>query len=134
MAVPPPSEDELIAVIDRYTAVVAAGDRDGFIALFTDDCEVVDPYPTTRHVGTEGIRQWWDTLIAPMANVRIEVREHHVCGDRVAAAYTTTGSPEPGMTVQLRGIDVFTIVGRQISAMEAYWHPTKVELVDGPTG
>jgi ketosteroid isomerase-like protein len=119
------------AVLDRYAAAVVEGDRAAFVALFIDDCEVVDPYPSTRYSGTEGVRHWWDTLIAPMSDVRIEIREHHVCGDRVAAAYTTTGSPQPGVTVQLQGIDVLTIVGSRIAALEAYWDPAEVRIIDG---
>jgi len=93
---------ELLAVIDRYATAVGDLDRAGFVALFTEDCEVVDPYP-------------------------------EVCADRVAAVYTTTGSPEPGLTVQLDGIDVFTIADGRIAALEAYWDPTTVRVIDGTT-
>jgi ketosteroid isomerase-like protein len=124
---------ELLAVIDRYATAVGDLDRAGFVALFTEDCEVVDPYPAIRYSGSQGVQQWWDTLIAPMSDVRIEIREHQVCADRVAAVYTTTGSPEPGLTVQLDGIDVFTIAEGRIAALEAYWDPTTVRVIDGTT-
>jgi ketosteroid isomerase-like protein len=44
------------AVIDRYFIVAAASDTDAFMALFTDDADVVDE--GLRHRGSDAIRAW----------------------------------------------------------------------------
>lgn len=120
------------AVVNRYVAAVGAGDRDGFIGVFTDDCEVIDPYPATRYDGVDGVTQWWDTLIAPMTSVNIEIREQYVCGNRVAAVYTTTASPAPGMTVQFSGVDIFTVTAAaKVSSLCAYWDPATISVNEG---
>ena len=46
------------AVIDRYFIVAAERDTDAFMALFTDDADVVDA--GQRHRGSDAIRLWRD--------------------------------------------------------------------------
>ncbi len=46
---------DLRMAVGRYVRVVQTCDLSAFIAVFTDDCEVVDPHPSTCHRGTEGL-------------------------------------------------------------------------------
>ena len=50
------------AVIDRYFIVAAERDTDAFMALFTDDADVVDA--GQRHRGSDAIRAWRDGVAA----------------------------------------------------------------------
>ena len=123
---------ELRTAVDRYASAVHDRDRAAFIELFTDDCVVLDPYPSGRFDGASGVAQWWDTLIEPMSSAQIEVRELYLCGDRATAVYTTKAIPTPGTTARLDGVDVFTITddGR-IARLEGYWDPATVSISTG---
>ena len=55
--------DSRPAVIDRYFIVAAERDTDAFMALFTDDADVVDE--GLRHRGSDAIRLWRDGVASP---------------------------------------------------------------------
>ncbi len=60
---PASSADGLIrATIERYQATFNSGDRDGWLALFTDDGEVEDPAGSTPRTGRDGLAAFWDEI------------------------------------------------------------------------
>ncbi len=56
------SRDQLVAVCDRYVELVSAGDTDGILALYADDCWIEDPIGSERKVGKEALREFYDGI------------------------------------------------------------------------
>jgi ketosteroid isomerase-like protein len=83
---------EVLAVVARSPAAVAAHDRAAWLALFSEDAVVEDPVgapPAPKRDGTLG--RFYDAFIAPH-QIRFEIRRDHVLGDDVlrdAVIHTT---------------------------------------------
>ena len=74
---------QLLAVVERSPAAVAAHDRAAWLALFSDHAVVEDPVgapPAPKGDGTLG--RFYDAFIAPH-QIRFEIRGDHVLGDDV---------------------------------------------------
>ncbi len=83
------SEQEHLAVQANMNSIkyAMAGDKEAWLALYTDDAVVQDPVgispmdPTgDGHRGKEAIAQFWDTIIGP-ANLDIRVDKRWTSGD-----------------------------------------------------
>jgi steroid delta-isomerase len=60
---PASSADGLIrATIERYQATFNTGDRDGWLALFTEDGQVEDPAGSPPRTGRDGLTAFWDEI------------------------------------------------------------------------
>jgi SnoaL-like domain len=57
--------DRLLAAVERSPAAAARHDRDGWVALFSDDGRVEDPVGSRPHVGRPELRRFFDTFIGP---------------------------------------------------------------------
>ena len=125
-----PTDEQVRTAVAAYAAAVTSGDRARLLDLFAEDAVLYDPYPTGLFEGNTGIGAWWDTVVAPMLAVEIEVRELHVCGDRAAAVWTNTATVSDGVKARLGGVDVFTVRddGRIVS-MVAYWDASTAVMV-----
>lgn len=74
---------QLITVVERSPDLVAAHNRAGWLALFSDEALVEDPVgspPAPKATGDLG--RFWDTFIAPH-EIRFEIRRDHVLGHDV---------------------------------------------------
>ena len=72
-------------------AAVEAGDRDGWLALFSDDAVVEDPVGPSMfdpegkgHRGPEAIAAFYDNVIGVNESIRFDIRQSFQCGDEVA--------------------------------------------------
>ncbi|HEV7888813.1 MAG TPA: nuclear transport factor 2 family protein [Acidimicrobiales bacterium] len=112
--------------VGAYVKAFEAADKEGWIALFTDDAEQIDPYPAPANVGRAGLAQFWDNVYAMASDYRFDVRQVTVAGDRAAVTFTL--SMKTGdMRVEFDGVDLFELAddGR-IRRLTAYWDPTQV--------
>jgi steroid Delta-isomerase len=50
------------ATIERYQATFNSGDRDGWLALFTDDGALEDPVGSPPRIGRDGLATFWDQI------------------------------------------------------------------------
>ncbi len=49
----------LVAVCDRYVELVSAGDTDGILELFADDCWIEDPIGSELKRGKDALREFY---------------------------------------------------------------------------
>jgi len=54
----------IVSVCDRYVELVSAGDTDGVLELFADDCWIEDPIGTEKKVGKDALREFYDGIKA----------------------------------------------------------------------
>lgn len=62
-----PTGDEIRAVVDDYVARMSASDKEGWLALFSDDARIEDPVGQPVHEGRAAIAAFWD-LVQGMAD------------------------------------------------------------------
>jgi uncharacterized protein (TIGR02246 family) len=87
-----PSGPQVQTLVNGYITAIQDHDRSAFVDLFTDDAVAWDPYPNSRFHGRDGIGQWWDTIIAPVAKTAFDVQDLHICGDRGVMVWKITTS------------------------------------------
>ena len=123
----------------KSRAAVTAGDRDGWLSLFTDDAFVQDPIGPSAfdpegkgHHGRESIAAFYDTVIASSEAIDFEITESYLCGDEVADVgiirTTIAGGSHQAvvhvvMTYRSNGAN-------KIAALRAYWEFDALELVE----
>ncbi|HEY3810718.1 MAG TPA: nuclear transport factor 2 family protein [Acidimicrobiales bacterium] len=104
------------------------GDRDGWLALFSDDAVVEDPVGVSPfdggvggHWGKEAIARFRDTVIAAMEKFDYQVERCYECGDEAAAVVTfhiTSGG-------QAMDMDVVNIYRRgadgKLASLRSFW-------------
>jgi ketosteroid isomerase-like protein len=109
-------------------AAVEAGDRDGWLALFTDDAVVEDPIgPSPLNPegggrrGKEAIAGFWDEVIS-MGRVRFTLRESYACGAECANVGRITTTLPDGNRSIVEGVYTYRVddAGR-IEALRAFW-------------
>jgi steroid Delta-isomerase len=121
------ADDAIVRTIERYQSTFSAGDREGWLALFTEDAVLEDPVGSPPHVGGEAIAAFWDGVQARTERGRVRMTQGPaVCGLEAAWAF------ELDVTVRGRrslvGIidhGTFAEDGR-IRRIRAFWSPATV--------
>jgi steroid delta-isomerase len=54
-----PDRAHIVAVCDRYVELVSAGDTDGIVDLYADDCWIEDPIGSEKKVGKDALRAFY---------------------------------------------------------------------------
>ena len=117
-----PPTAQLREAMERYSTVISSMDADAYAALFTPDAVQVDPVPTPPNVGRDAIRAFIQRSFDSCETMRFEVGEVHPVADKAAITFHITVSLQGGATMQIRGIEIFTLTEEGlISAVDAYW-------------
>jgi steroid delta-isomerase len=124
-----PTPEQINDTIEAYRKGFASADKAGWMALFTEDCEQIDPYPSEPNRGHEGVGGFWDRTFAMASNFEFAVDKVFVTGDRAAMPFTLS-LEMGGARYEFDGVDVFEFAddGR-IQRLTAYWDPTQVRPV-----
>jgi steroid Delta-isomerase len=118
-------------------AAVAAGDREGWLALFADDAVVEDPIGPSAfdpegkgHRGREEIAAFYDSVIAPNESVVFTIHQSFLCGEELANVGVIRITLAGGAAVEVDGVYTYrrSPDGR-IAALRAYWEPAAVRAV-----
>jgi ketosteroid isomerase-like protein len=112
---------------------VEAGDRAGWLALFTPDAVVEDPIgpsmfdPEGRgHRGAHAIAAFYDNVIAS-GQVHFAIRESYAGGNECANVGTIITTLPDGSRAIVEGVYTYRVddTGR-ICALRAYWEPERM--------
>jgi len=116
------SPEQMRNAVERYFASWASLDPAAYVACFTEDAVVHDPYGSTPHQGTTSLRDFFRWVVQALQEVRIEADIMHIAGNRAAVVFRGKAVGKNHKPVQLDGIDVFELndAGR-ITALWAYW-------------
>ena len=130
---PASSADALIrATIERYQATFNSGDRDGWLALFTDDGELEDPVGSPPRVGRDGLAAFWDQINGGKRHgvertVRM-VQRPLVCGLEAAWAFELRIPRGQGIgVVEIIDQAIFTNDGL-IRRLRAFWSEAPIRV------
>ena len=132
-----PARDVAIASMNA----VEAGDRERWLALFTETAVVQDPIgPSpfdpegTGHRGPEAIAAFYDTVIAN-GKVSFEIRESYAAGDECANVGTIITVLPDGSRAIVEGVYTYRTDGAgKLQALRAFWEFEKVRIETGTSG
>jgi ketosteroid isomerase-like protein len=131
------SPKDVRALGQASMAAVAAGDREGWLALFADDAVVEDPIGPSAfdpegkgHRGREAIAAFYDSVIAPNESVVFTIHQSFLCGEELANVGVIRITLAGGAAVEVDGVYTYrrSPDGR-IAALRAYWEPDAVRAV-----
>jgi len=119
-------------------AAVEAGDRGGWLALFSDEAVVEDPVgPSmldpdgTGHRGAEAIAAFYDNVIGVNESIRFTIRQSFECGDEVANVGTIRIDFTGGGAVEVDGVYCYRVApdGR-LGGIRAFWQADQMRSVE----
>jgi steroid Delta-isomerase len=115
---------------DASMQAAAMGDREGWLALYSEDAVLEDPVgpspwdPEGRgQRGKQALAAFWDRVIGPNRGLQFKVRERYTGGREVASVLTVSsalpdgGRVEFGMVTILRSNDQGLI-----QSLRAFWN------------
>jgi uncharacterized protein (TIGR02246 family) len=98
----------LIGVLDRLVAAMLSNDPERVAALYTEDCELVDPYTTS--VGRPAFLDAVGYFFTAFAVRAVEVVDVLVEGDRMAVCWRWTALHQAGyLDLEPSGMEVTTV-------------------------
>ena len=120
-------ESVIRETIENYWKAFTAGDRDAWVALFTEDATVEDPVGTPVHRGKEAIGGFFESAHSLADSIELRSLDiTAIVGSE--AAFAMEIRPNIGGTMfVLEAIDVMTFAddGR-ISSQRAFWQQEKM--------
>jgi uncharacterized protein (TIGR02246 family) len=124
-----PTTTQLREAMARYAAVVSAKDAEAYAMLFTPDAVQVDPYPSGVHRGRAEIKSFIQQSFDGCETMTFEVGALHPVGDKAAITFHITLGLPGGVTMHIRGVEVFTLTDDGlIAAVDAYWGDDDVTI------
>ena len=97
-------------------------DQQTFIACFTPNCEVYNPFGSAPYRGSADLPRLFADLTAPWETLLVIPKSAYRSGSRVAILWMAEGKGTGGQETAFEGVNVFELAedGR-IARLEAYW-------------
>ena len=125
------SDEVILSTIERYQTTFSAEDRDGWLALFTDDAVLEDPVGSPAHEGRDALAAFWDGVHQRTERGTVRMTQGPaVCGLEAAWAFELDVTLRSGRRSLVQIIDhgTFTEDGR-IRSIRAFWSAATARLV-----
>lgn len=121
--------DQILATIEQYAARLGAGDREGWVSLFTDDARQEDPLGSPVNEGHEAIGGFFDVTSSLLGPPQMTVHDGYpiVIGNEAVVGFqVVAGSGAERIRIPLI-VDHMTFAddGR-ISELRAFWDPASM--------
>jgi steroid delta-isomerase len=117
-----PTDQQIRATVEQYLQTFSAGDREGWLDLFTPDATLEDPIGSDVSRGRDAIGAFWDTSHAAADRVTLRLVQGPGGNEQEAAFAMEAHAEVGGQTMVVPTIDVMTFAddGR-ISSQRAFW-------------
>jgi ketosteroid isomerase-like protein len=113
---------KMTSAFNRYFSALNNLDQDAYVACFSSNAELSDPYGGRIFAGPGGLKKWFLGMERTWAEFNIRPETSYESGDRVAVQWTATATSNTGKTAQFSGINIFTIgEAGLILRLEGYW-------------
>ena len=117
-----PDAEQIRAIVQRYTEVFSAGDKEAYVGLFAEGATLEDPVGGEVHQGIEAIRAFWDMTREMTPTIELVITGPvRVAG--AEAAFPGEARPSLGdtpMAVPVIDTLAFDDDGK-ITALRAFW-------------
>jgi steroid Delta-isomerase len=115
-------KEMMISAFERYFSALNRLDRSAYLAAFTADAVVMDPYGGRPFEGHDGLNKFLNGMERTWGSFQMLPQEYFISGDRAAVKWQTEASAKSGKSASFAGINVFTINEEGlISRLEGYW-------------
>ena len=113
---------KMISAIENYRAALNSIDRAAYLACFTKDALLQDPYGGRPLEGVDGLNKFFTGMERAWESFNMTFGEPYTGGNRVAVSWTVTAVAKSGKPVTFPGINTFTINDDGlISQLDGYW-------------
>lgn len=107
---------------NNYFAAASNLDRAAYLACFSADAVVQDPYGGRVWQGHEGLAKFFSGMERTWASFTMTPGEPFISGNRLAVTWTAQGTSKSDKPATFSGINVFTVnESGLITQLEAYW-------------
>jgi steroid delta-isomerase len=115
---------------DASMQAAVAGDREGWLALYSEDAVLEDPVgPSPWDLegrgqrGKRALAAFWDRVIGPNRGLQFEVRERYTGGREVASVLTVTSALPDGRRVEFGMVTILSSNEQGlIQSLRAFWN------------
>jgi ketosteroid isomerase-like protein len=109
-------------IIGEYFDAISGIDRQAYLACFSHDAIVLDPYGGRPLQGIDGLNKFMDGMERTWSGFTMKPGESFASGARVAVNWTAVATAKTGRTAEFAGINVFTMDDNGlVSQLEGYW-------------
>jgi steroid Delta-isomerase len=113
---------KMITAIENYRAALNGIDRAAYLACFTTDALLQDPYGGRPLQGVDGLNKFFTGMERAWASFEMTFGEPYLGGNRVAVSWSVTAVAKSGKTANFSGINLFTLNDDGlISQLDGYW-------------
>jgi steroid Delta-isomerase len=115
-------KETMISAIERYRAALNNIDRAAYLACFSEDALLQDPYGGRPLEGVEGLGKFFNGMERAWQSFNMTFGEPYIGGDRVAVSWNVTAVAKSGKEANFSGINLFVINDDGlISQLDGYW-------------
>jgi steroid Delta-isomerase len=115
-------KEMMISAFNRYFAAVNSLDREAYLACFSEDAVVMDPYGGRVLEGRDGLNKFFNGMERTWNTFAMTPQEYFISGNRAAVRWNSEATAKSGKTAQFAGINVFNVnEDGLIDRMEGYW-------------
>jgi limonene-1,2-epoxide hydrolase len=115
--------DQLVRLAEDYMRSLNALDVESYIAVFTPDCVVHDPYGGAQFAGENGLREFFEGMLKTWHFFEMRADSVYPGGyNRLAVRWSVSATAKNRKTAEFSGISVFTFSSDKIVVLEAYWN------------
>jgi steroid Delta-isomerase len=115
---------------DASMQAAVAGDREGWLALYSEDAVLEDPVGPSPwdpegkgHRGKRALAAFWDRVIGPNRGLQFKVRERYTGGREVASVLTVGSALPDGQKVEIGMVTIHSSNDQGlIQSLRAFWN------------
>lgn len=112
--------DQLVSVAMSYMHALNTMDLDAYLAVFSDDCILQNPYGTVS--GEAGLKQHFGDFSKIWRYFEMRADSIYPGGnDRLAIRWSVSATAQNSRTAEYSGISIFQVQGERITRVESYW-------------
>lgn len=109
------------SAVSEYFAALNALDRQRYLACFSSEAVLRDPYGGPVLQGEAGLHKFFDGMERTWQRFDMRPGAAYAAGDRVAVPWETDAVAVSGKHVRFAGVNVFTLEEGKISRLDGYW-------------
>jgi steroid delta-isomerase-like uncharacterized protein len=120
----PPSETDLLQLLDRFAEAWNRHDVDALMSMMADDCvfeaSAGPQVDGQRSEGVQAVRAAYAAVFEAFPDARWANARHFVVGNRGVSEWTFSGTQGDGKRVEVNGCDLFTFHDGRIAIKNSY--------------
>ena len=120
----PPSDADVIALLDRFADAWNRHDLDALMSMMTDDCvfeaSAGPQVNGQRSEGKQAVRAAYAAVFETFHDAHWGNARHFIAGTRGVSEWTFTGTHQDGKRAEVNGCDLFTFRDGKIAVKNSF--------------